>query len=266
LDNFISRYFSGGQGRLASPDPGNITAIFHMDDPQTWNGYAYARNNPLRFTDPTGDLYQVCDPSGNNCSSLYDDTFDAEKANGQRNGEYFQNGTMFHFEDGRRVIDGTYQQTDVDIPGDAGTNIMAMGQIAHDSSAAINYFMGTMASSVAGGVAGEVVGGVVGGYISASRLGMLKPLVTNPKLAAVVDELFQATDKLPGGTAGAVRFEQESGIMLSPSPTGHAQDAQDIISQLNNMLKDKNAPGWSVNDQAVAKGLIRDLQNALSGK
>jgi hypothetical protein len=54
--------------------------------------------------------------------------------------------------------------------------------------------------------------------------------------------------------------------MLSPSPTGHAQDAQDIISQLNNMLKDKNAPGWSVNDQAVAKGLIRDLQNALSGK
>jgi len=87
-----------------------------------------------------------------------------------------------------------------------------------------------------------------------------------PKLQAVVDELFQAADKLPGGTAGAVRFEQESGIMLSPSPTGHAQDAQDIIGQLNNLLKDKNAPGWSLNDQSVAKGLIRDLQNALRGK
>jgi hypothetical protein len=41
-------------GRFMSPDPYNITALQDTKDPQRWNGYAYARNNPLRFRDPTG--------------------------------------------------------------------------------------------------------------------------------------------------------------------------------------------------------------------
>jgi RHS repeat-associated protein len=52
LDYFGARYYSGPQGRFTSPDPllnsGRPTA------PQSWNRYAYAFNNPLRFTDPTG--------------------------------------------------------------------------------------------------------------------------------------------------------------------------------------------------------------------
>jgi len=44
-------------GRFTTVDPvgGRLT------DPQTLNRYAYARNNPLRFVDPTG-LYQI-DPA-----------------------------------------------------------------------------------------------------------------------------------------------------------------------------------------------------------
>jgi hypothetical protein len=33
-----------------SPDPGNAGAL--NDDPQSWNEYAYARNNPTNLTDP----------------------------------------------------------------------------------------------------------------------------------------------------------------------------------------------------------------------
>lgn len=263
-DYFGARYYASSMGRMLSPDPGNLSAIFHMDDPQSWNGYAYAHNNPLRFTDPTGDTYQVCDANGQNCSNLDDKTFETDQAKDQKNGEYFQNGTMFHMDDnGNKVTDGTYKQTDVDMPGDAGANIAAMGQIARNGQGAINWFMTQQAMTLAGGAAAwtaDFAGGVIGGYISASKLAMVKPLVTNPKLAEIVDELFQATDKIPGGTAGAVRFESESGVYLSPK--GHFEDAQNIRNQLNNLLKNPNT-SWSSNDQAVAKELIRDLQNAL---
>lgn len=53
LDYFGARYFSGAQGRFTSPDP-VFASPQKVADPQQWNMYAYVRNNPLAFTDPTG--------------------------------------------------------------------------------------------------------------------------------------------------------------------------------------------------------------------
>jgi uncharacterized protein RhaS with RHS repeats len=39
-------------GRMMSPDP--LMASAKVWDPQTWNRYSYARNNPLTYIDPTG--------------------------------------------------------------------------------------------------------------------------------------------------------------------------------------------------------------------
>lgn len=52
LDYFGARYFSGAQGRFTSPDLPLIDQ--HPEDPQSWNLYSYARNNPLKYTDSTG--------------------------------------------------------------------------------------------------------------------------------------------------------------------------------------------------------------------
>jgi RHS repeat-associated protein len=52
LDYFGARYFSGAQGRFTSPD--DVLKDSHVADPQSWNKYAYARNNPLRYIDPSG--------------------------------------------------------------------------------------------------------------------------------------------------------------------------------------------------------------------
>ncbi len=52
FDYFGARSFEGVTGRFTTVDPAlNDEALF---DPQLWNRYAYARNNPLAFVDPDG--------------------------------------------------------------------------------------------------------------------------------------------------------------------------------------------------------------------
>ena len=52
-DYFPARFLENNLGRWLSPDPGGVNAV-HLEDPQTWNMYAYVRNNPITLTDPTG--------------------------------------------------------------------------------------------------------------------------------------------------------------------------------------------------------------------
>src|SRR5205807_4794685 len=73
LDYFGARYYSSAQGRFTSVDPENAGA--DPSDPQSWNGYAYARNNPLKYTDPNGQEYVVCNAEGKNCVKYSDDEF-----------------------------------------------------------------------------------------------------------------------------------------------------------------------------------------------
>jgi RHS repeat-associated protein len=60
LDYMGARYYGSSMGRFMSPDPVFASADRVMD-PQQWNMYAYARNNPLSITDPTGlDFNLTC--------------------------------------------------------------------------------------------------------------------------------------------------------------------------------------------------------------
>ena len=47
----VARYYSSSLGRFMAVDPGDDT---QLESPQSWNKYAYVRNNPLRAVDPTG--------------------------------------------------------------------------------------------------------------------------------------------------------------------------------------------------------------------
>jgi RHS repeat-associated protein len=61
LDYFGARYYGSVMGRFLSPD--RLFADQFKRDPQSWNLYAYVRNNPLRYIDPLG-LARV-DANGN---------------------------------------------------------------------------------------------------------------------------------------------------------------------------------------------------------
>ena len=55
LDFFEARYYASMQGRFTSSDPVALT-VERLVDPQRINLYAYCRNNPLAFIDPTGEI------------------------------------------------------------------------------------------------------------------------------------------------------------------------------------------------------------------
>jgi RHS repeat-associated protein len=57
LDYAFARYYNARLGRFMSGDP----LAGDVGDPQSLNRYAYARNNPINFIDPTG---LQCDPAG----------------------------------------------------------------------------------------------------------------------------------------------------------------------------------------------------------
>jgi RHS repeat-associated protein len=53
LDYFEARYYNSGQGRFMSSDPVPLN-VNRILDPQRFNSYAYARNNPIVYVDPDG--------------------------------------------------------------------------------------------------------------------------------------------------------------------------------------------------------------------
>ena len=63
--NTANRHYTP-MGRWMSPDPGGFKVV-SLSDPQTWNMYAYVRNNPTALTDPTGLLVNI------NCTQVSSD-------------------------------------------------------------------------------------------------------------------------------------------------------------------------------------------------
>jgi RHS repeat-associated protein len=66
-DYFGARYFASSMGRFLSPDPIGIMTQ-KLFDPQQWNGYAYSKNNPLRFMDPSGMYVTTCKDGDKACA------------------------------------------------------------------------------------------------------------------------------------------------------------------------------------------------------
>jgi RHS repeat-associated protein len=66
----IARIMSPNFGRWFTPDPAGLNAV-KLADPQTWNMYAYVRNNPTTLTDPSGlDFMIACTEESATCGHV----------------------------------------------------------------------------------------------------------------------------------------------------------------------------------------------------
>ena len=142
LDYFEARYLSSAQGRFTSTDPKSGWP----SDPQSWNMYAYGRNNPLLYTDPDGQTYRICqvgnDGKETNCTEQKNELTDRQFNQFQKDSKgkmTFSGGKIFAVnDDGSRTQTGTYKQTDVDL-NDAGQELFQGNrQLWHNSATVVN--------------------------------------------------------------------------------------------------------------------------------
>lgn len=111
FDYVGARYYASSNGRFTTVDPGHVNGDIY--DSQSWNAYAYARNNPLRFTDPDGREYEICayggSGYGSSCGSVSDQYFSILARNPGA-GTRLWGGAIFA---GDQIV-GHYRQTSVD--------------------------------------------------------------------------------------------------------------------------------------------------------
>lgn len=73
LSYLNARYYNGARGQFISQDPEFwVTSLDWLLDPQNQNSYAYARNNPITLSDPTGrSVYAVSKEIENNSAGTH---------------------------------------------------------------------------------------------------------------------------------------------------------------------------------------------------
>ncbi len=87
LIDMNGRMYDPKLGLFLSPDPYNQNPEFT----QNYNRYAYAYNNPLKYTDPTGEVYSLgqddfMDPTGNEAKDLENNNGDKDKGKEKADG------------------------------------------------------------------------------------------------------------------------------------------------------------------------------------
>lgn len=90
---------------------------------------------------------------------------------------------------------------------------------------------------------------------------MLKPSVTDPKLAGLLDDLYRPGASIGSeSTASAVRHELATGAQVGGRT--YTQKAHNYIDALASWLK--NNPTALGGDRAAAENVIQDMINALN--
>ena len=150
LDFAQARYYSNTIGRFYSVDPENAGAI--ENHPQSWNAYSYAGNNPMTFSDPSGEDYIICEPNGGKC---YAPVSDSQFRRAQKDKNFtFVHNTIYDSE-GNKVGNYVYvtpQNRNEPIGGGSG------GAGAGGAGA----ILGGAAGAAGAGGAGAILGGAAG--------------------------------------------------------------------------------------------------------
>jgi uncharacterized protein RhaS with RHS repeats len=148
--------------------------------------------------------------------------------------------------------------------GDSGSEVTA-GTSCYDGAAAIGMVLFS-ALDGARGVVSRAAAGIrhsraVSFARRASRFAGDVPTAENAALNDAITNLFRAGDEIPGGTAGALRYEILTGARVGGK--SHLRKAAQRLVQLRRILKREKL---SDTDRATATAIADDLQDAINTK
>jgi len=261
LEYMKARYYNGDIGRftgqdaafLAVGDNQQLKAITglklqkYLENPQAFNSYSYAVNNPLVVVDANGEWIeyiigqQNAVSLGNWGNNLYNNNSVARYAMDHPG----QTGAVVGILGGAAVAGGVI----------AGGGSITCGILC--GSGAVTITTGGTALSTQGDKAVRLLSNT-NKMLSGGQRQAISGTIQNGKLQNMFNSLYQASDKLPGGTAGAIRFERATGELMSKS--GHLYKGQTTINGLNNLMQNANL---SQGDQAIAQTLVKQLSSAI---
>ena len=186
LDHAMFRQYSSTQGRWMSPDPYN--GSYDFSNPQSFNRYAYVKNNPLSMVDPSG-LSGVC------VNAFPYGTAEPD--------QYTVNPLINNSADCAAAY-GTWVETGSDVTVDVSGN--GTGSVADPGIGAIAIPPSSSTASSGGG------GGASNVYIFVPRIGMLGP---SPQRGC--DQVARATQAAVHATATAIGNLKGTGTKLMAS-------------------------------------------------
>jgi RHS repeat-associated protein len=184
LDNFGARYDSSNMGRFMSPDPNQAAGFDHLDDPQSWNGYAYVRNNPLNLTDQDGENYTICDANGNNCAHLNQKQYDEYLSSIKGTNTTVDSTGLIQVQNANGSLITVGQETYYDEKNADAAAHIAGGQLL------INEFVKQVAIGVALGEVGRVIGWGLEAAAASKNAG--------PAVKVVINWAHKLTEIRPG--------------------------------------------------------------------
>lgn len=244
-----ARYYSGETGRFISQDPAYLligdqrfkdkyqrTLEMHLSDPQSLNSYSYVNNNPLRWTDPDGEILPLLGLAELGMAAA-----------------------------------GAFLMYAPQITSFAQSLVTPLGQVATvdvlDNARQGNYGMVMFGAATAGGVpTGKISNAALQIYKQTNAAGrVLMEGVKHRNVLTLIRDNYKAGAKVgSGSTADAVRYELEK-VGERVGGKLHSIKANEMISRINNIFK-KYGSELNTQEKNVLNTISSDLKDALNIK
>jgi RHS repeat-associated protein len=266
-----ARYYSSIQGRFTSPDA--PFADQFEGEPQSWNLYAFARNNPCANTDPTGrnTCYYTKDKDGNN-----DKLIGCDKQKGIQLVTKGGKGALYYTpKDGpRQVYDldninaVSHNSTGTDQPGEFIFEMSRRAPALQTITAGAGIYAGAV---IALPTIGLTAGGAIGGTSSGGIISVSPWALAN--IGRFATQIYSRAAIIARGTSGLEaarralsnalwevdKFRQVHNIGTPANPIWGALESRIGLADIggNIYIVQTNASGQIVNVYGLLSALLK---------
>jgi RHS repeat-associated protein len=258
LDNFGARYYSSSFGRWTSPDwSDDQDPVPYADfaNPQTLNLYGIVQNNPVTFIDPDGHdedaeygILADPDPGQSGPNNNNADVKPAYKPG------FLDQIFGFLFRGVPNPLDYADWKDGLNIPCTACYQRAQQQQQAAQKQFYNDIQTGKIQPYQSIILVGPAGFGELESLLQELRAGAPELEAESAELKRIIDLMFKTRDRIPGGTAGAIRHELTTGELMSKA--GHSIKGAELANKLRDLLAGGTL---SEKDFILARALMNDL-------